>query len=225
MVACVKRTAWALGIGLGLAAPAARADTYTPPTPDDPVFRKVENERRAGAVLGLAVGVGFAGASGYPNDVKLLGNPDYYSQTPLLIGPSTSIFLLGAVSDYLNFGPMVNIATFQNGTWKSTGFGVGLTLVDELWFGVEFKTHHYEENALGGPVSTYQTYSIGPMVGYKLFIWRGFFANGYVRYWPNVGTSLTDNKIALAGTNGTVTPSAHDFGLFANFALGYTLHR
>jgi len=103
----------------------------------------------------------------------------------------------------------------------TTGFGVGFTLLDELWLGVEFKTHRYEVNAPGGPVSSYQTYSIGPVLGYKLFIWKGIFANAYLRYWPNIATSLPDNKIALAGTDGTVTHSAHDFEVFGNVSVGY----
>jgi hypothetical protein len=103
----------------------------------------------------------------------------------------------------------------------TTGFGVGVTLVDELWLGVEFKTHRYEVNAPGGPVAHYQTYSIGPVLGYKAFIWKGLFANGYARYWPNVASTLSDDKIALAGNAGSVTHNAHDFGVFANVSLGY----
>jgi hypothetical protein len=105
----------------------------------------------------------------------------------------------------------------------TTGFGVGLTLADELWLGVEFKTHRYEVSAPGGPVAGYQTYSVGPVLGYKLFVWKGLFANVYARYWPNVATSLDGNKIALAGTSGTVTHDAHDFGVFANVSIGYAI--
>jgi hypothetical protein len=103
----------------------------------------------------------------------------------------------------------------------TTGFGVGFTLLDELWLGVEFKTHRYEVNAPGGPVSSYQTYSIGPVLGYKLFIFKGLFVNAYLRYWPNIATSLPDNKIALAGTDGTVIHNAHDFEVFGNLSVGY----
>jgi hypothetical protein len=103
----------------------------------------------------------------------------------------------------------------------TTGFGVGVTLVDELWLGVEFKTHRYEVNAPGGPVASYQTYSVGPVLGYKAFIWKGLYANGYARYWPNVASTLPDNKIALAGSAGSVTHNAHDFGVFANVSIGY----
>jgi hypothetical protein len=103
----------------------------------------------------------------------------------------------------------------------TTGFGVGFTLLDELWLGAEFKTHRYEVNAPGGPVSTYQTYSIGPVLGYKFFVFKGVFVNAYLRYWPNIATSLPDNKIALAGTDGTVTHNAHDFEVFGNVSVGY----
>jgi hypothetical protein len=106
----------------------------------------------------------------------------------------------------------------------TTGFGVGYTLVDELWLGVEFKAHRYEVNAPGGPVSAYQTYSIGPVLGYKYYIWKGFYADAYARYWPNVSTSLDGGKIALTGTGGTVEHSAHDWGAFANISLGYMFH-
>jgi hypothetical protein len=103
----------------------------------------------------------------------------------------------------------------------TTGFGVGFTILDELWLGVEFKTHRYDVNAPGGAVSSYQTYSIGPVLGYKAFIYKGLFADAYLRYWPNVASSLTNNEIALRGTDGTVEHSAHDFGVFANVSIGY----
>jgi hypothetical protein len=103
----------------------------------------------------------------------------------------------------------------------TTGFGVGLTLLDELWLGVEFKTHRYEVNAPGGPVTSYQTYSVGPVLGYKLFVYKGLFANAYARYWPNVASTLDNNEVALRGANGTALHAAHDFNVFANVSIGY----
>jgi hypothetical protein len=103
----------------------------------------------------------------------------------------------------------------------TTGFGVGVTLLDELWLGVELKTHRYEVNAPGGPVTSYQTYSVGPVLGYKLFVYKGLFANAYARYWPNVASTLDHNEIALRGANGTVEHAAHDFNVFANVSIGY----
>jgi hypothetical protein len=92
---------------------------------EDPTLRKTVAERRAGIVLGVAPGIAFGGASGYPNNTRLIGNPDFYSESSMLVGASTTYFLMGALTDYVSFGPMVNIASFENDTWKSTGFGVG----------------------------------------------------------------------------------------------------
>ena len=88
-------------------------------------MRKIVSERRNGLVLGVAPGVAFAGASGYPNNQSLIGNSEFYSESPLLVGTSTTYFLMGALTDYLSVGPMVNIASFESDKWKSTGFGIG----------------------------------------------------------------------------------------------------
>jgi hypothetical protein len=103
----------------------------------------------------------------------------------------------------------------------TTGFGVGATLIDELWIGIEFKTHRYEVSAPGGEEHRYQTYSIGPVIGYKFFIWRGLHANLYFRYWPNVATSLDNDEVTLSGAGGPVVHKAHDFKLFANASIGW----
>lgn len=112
---------------LGSFVPAtAHADAITAtPAENDPTLRSVESERRNGAVLGATVGVGFAGASGYPNNARLINDPDYFSSSPLLVGWSTSYFLMGALTDYLSFGPLLNIATFESEKWKSTGWAIG----------------------------------------------------------------------------------------------------
>jgi hypothetical protein len=114
-----------------MAQPVASAEppqAAQPPAPDvaeDPTLRKIPAERRAGIVLGVAPGVAFAGASGYPNNARLVGNGDFYSESPLLVGHSTTYFLMGALTDYVSFGPMVNLARFESDSWKSTGVGVG----------------------------------------------------------------------------------------------------
>jgi hypothetical protein len=106
-------------------APPQPASTGAEVRPEESAQRPITLERRNGAVLGMSAGVGFAGASGFPNDAKLQNDPSYYSQSPLLVGWSTSYFLMGALTDYLSFGPMLNIATFESEKWKSTGFGLG----------------------------------------------------------------------------------------------------
>src|SRR5690242_1919772 len=107
------------------AAPVVAAPAPREEPPVDPTFRKVVAERRAGVVLGLATGLAFAGASGYPNSALRIGDPAYYSESSLLVGSSTTIFLMGALTDWFSFGPMLNVASFENDTWRSTGFGIG----------------------------------------------------------------------------------------------------
>lgn len=92
---------------------------------EDPTLRRTSHERRSGLVLGASGGVGFAGSSGYPNSPRLFGNPEYYSSSPMLAGWSSSWFLMGALTDYVSFGPMLTIATFESDAWKSTGWGLG----------------------------------------------------------------------------------------------------
>lgn len=109
----------------GAPSPDVTPTSKLPAAADDPTMRKITHDYRNGVVLGVAPGVGFAGSSGYPNDVKFIGNPDFYSSSSLLVGSSTTIFLQGAFTDYVSFGPMVNIATFENDTWRSTGWAIG----------------------------------------------------------------------------------------------------
>jgi hypothetical protein len=106
-------------------AQSAASSSAGSPSSVDGGSRPAPHRYRNGAVLGAVGGIAFAGASGYPNDVKLLNNPDFYSQSPLLVGYSTSLFVLGALSDYVNFGPVFTTANFESAAWKSTGFGLG----------------------------------------------------------------------------------------------------
>lgn len=109
-----------------LGAPAALADAITAtPEASDPTLRPVVHERRAGIVFGGTFGAGFAGASGYPNGARFLNDPSYYSASPLLVGWSASGFVMGALTDYLNLGPVLSVAEFDSAKWKSTGFGIG----------------------------------------------------------------------------------------------------
>lgn len=116
----------ALGAGILLISGAALADAVTvTPDANDPAGLPVVHERRGGLVLGGAGGIGMAGASGYPNNARFLNNPDYYSESPLLVGYHLSGFLMGALTDWLSIGPTVSVANFDSDKWKSTGFGVG----------------------------------------------------------------------------------------------------
>ncbi len=132
---CVTRMSalWQVFAGLSAAAwftprECAAAETRADEAAADPTLRPVRPERRNGIVLGMSTGVALAQASGYPNNLSLIGNPNFYSSTPWLIGQSTSVFFMDALADTVSFGPMVNIADFESSGWKSTGFGVGFRL-------------------------------------------------------------------------------------------------
>jgi hypothetical protein len=127
-LALVALTGTLISVVLAALETPARADEAPVLGPDgreDPTMRKTVATRRAGVVMGVSPGIAFAGASGYPNSTRLLGNPAYYSESPLLVGHSTTYFFMGALSDYVSFGPMVNIAKFESAHWTSTGFGIG----------------------------------------------------------------------------------------------------
>ncbi|HVZ72929.1 MAG TPA: hypothetical protein VHJ20_11185 [Polyangia bacterium] len=105
----------------------------------------------------------------------------------------------------------------------TTGFGVGFRFTQNLHALVEFKAHHYEVTGLDPRVEVkYTTFSIGPGLFYTIPIWRGLFLQPNIRYWPNVGSTLSGNQVAIRQPDGTVYEHrAHDFGLFANMNLGY----
>jgi hypothetical protein len=83
---------------------------------------------RRGLVVGLELGAGVAGASGYPNNITEIGDPNYYSASGWMAGSSSSLFVMGALTDYLNVGFFFSQAQFRNGDWRSNGVGGGLRL-------------------------------------------------------------------------------------------------
>lgn len=82
-------------------------------------------KRRNGLVLGLTLGPAFGYASGYPNNPLYIGQADYESKSGLMVGSSSSLLLMGALTDYLNFGFQVTAAELQSGSFRSSGTGMG----------------------------------------------------------------------------------------------------
>ena len=81
---------------------------------------------RSGVVIGLSLGGGVAGASGYPNSASDIGDPAFHSSSGFMTGTSATIFIMGALADYMNFGFWFGTANFRNGDWRSSGGGGGL---------------------------------------------------------------------------------------------------
>ena len=83
-------------------------------------------ERRSGLVFGFGMGVGVAGASGYPNDSSKIGDARYYDGSDAMGGWGGTVFVMAALSDWLNFGGFYSRATFRSGQWSSYGGGGGI---------------------------------------------------------------------------------------------------
>jgi hypothetical protein len=83
---------------------------------------------RSDLVVGLSLGAGLGGASGYPNNSSDIGNPADYTTSGWMPGSSESIFLMGALSDYLSFGFLFMHGLFKSSDFHSNTDGVGFRL-------------------------------------------------------------------------------------------------
>jgi hypothetical protein len=83
---------------------------------------------RSGVVVGTAIGYGLAHASGYPNNATLIGSPAYHSTSNVIRGANTSIFVMGALTDYVSFGFWLGGGAVQSSEWRSTQFGAGFRI-------------------------------------------------------------------------------------------------
>ncbi len=81
---------------------------------------------RGGAVVGLTIGAGLVGASGYPNDLNKIGVRSEYSASAWMAGTGETLFLMGALTDYLSFGFWYAHASASSAHWRSEGDGGGI---------------------------------------------------------------------------------------------------
>jgi hypothetical protein len=81
---------------------------------------------RKGVAVGLTLGVGPIGASGYPNELSKIGDTAFYSASGWMIGNSETLMLMGALTDYLSFGFWYTHESAENKDWRSIGNGGGL---------------------------------------------------------------------------------------------------
>jgi hypothetical protein len=86
------------------------------------------HQLRSGLVVGLALGAGIGGASGYPNNSSDIGNPADHSSSGWMPGTTESIFLMGALSDYLSFGFLFDHGLFKSSDFHANGDGGGFRI-------------------------------------------------------------------------------------------------
>lgn len=82
-------------------------------------------ERRGGLVLGVAFGYGLQHASGYPNKADQIDVPAYYAANGVALAGASSFLVMGALTDYLNFGFWFGGGAAENNNWKSSVGGGG----------------------------------------------------------------------------------------------------
>jgi len=108
-----RRRGWLCLAGIAavvLTSSFARADTPgtakpTTPAPEpEPAWQKAPALRRSGFLVGLSLGLGLGKAAGYPNDAKKIGRQTYYSETDIGAGGGLTLWIGGALADWLTFG-------------------------------------------------------------------------------------------------------------------------
>jgi hypothetical protein len=83
-------------------------------------------ERRSGWLFGFGMGLGVAGASGYPNDANKIGMSQYYDGSNPMGGAGGTLFAMYSLSDWLSFGAFYTRAQFRSGDWYTYGGGGGI---------------------------------------------------------------------------------------------------
>lgn len=95
---------------------------------DAPERRVVKHFYRKGFMLTLVLGGALGQGSGYPNDVQKIGNPDYFSRSPVMPGSSFQVVVGGALTDYFNFGVLFGGTGFKSDEWEVRATTVGFRI-------------------------------------------------------------------------------------------------
>lgn len=108
----------------------------------------------------------------------------------------------------------------------TTGGGIGMTLVDELWLLVDFKVHRFVAD-MGAEQQTYTTLTLGAELGYRYFLWRGLNVALVLRYWPNIYASSGKGVVLhdAQGASFVHKPQEQGYsGFFANVLVGWAFN-
>jgi len=100
----------------------------------------------------------------------------------------------------------------------STGGGVGYRVTKQFNVRLELKHHRFNvENKKTSQKKSYDTTTVG-IGAYYEFLFGNFLIVPNIRYWPNVSTTLDNDKFVFSNND---VHKAHDFGVFANVSLGW----
>ena len=99
---------------VAIAAPAATDEPAASPNDGDEPAKPWETaptERRGGFAMGVSLGAGFGAANGYPADSRKIGRERYYTESGVGLSTSMTVWLGGALADWLNFGAGMGFGT------------------------------------------------------------------------------------------------------------------
>ncbi len=87
------------------------------PAAEGPAWETAPSLRRAGFSMGVLLGGSLGNVSGYPNDVAKRGKPEFLTDTGFAYGGNATLWLGGALADWLVFGAGLSASYAQgNGT-------------------------------------------------------------------------------------------------------------
>ena len=87
----------------------------TPATPETPAWETALATRRGGFTVGLSLGASLGNITGYPNDIRKNGRPEYLTDMGAAFGGGGTLWLGGALADWLVFGVGVGFNRSQGG--------------------------------------------------------------------------------------------------------------
>lgn len=113
-------TSEAAGPDAGSQAPAAApvatdAGPAAPAGKETPAWEKAPAERRSGFSLGLLVSGGLGNIIGYPADIEKRGKAEFKTDMGAAYGGTATLWLGGALTDWLVFGAGLGGGAFQGG--------------------------------------------------------------------------------------------------------------
>lgn len=124
----------AIALPLVLCASPALADRSVPPPvtndagpsspsgADTPAWEKAPPERRAGFALGVLLGGGLGNVTGYPADIEKRGEDEFRKDMGATYGGSATLWLGGALADWLVFGVGLGGGAYQGNDTDLVGF-------------------------------------------------------------------------------------------------------
>lgn len=94
----------------------------SPAGAEAPAWEKAPAERRSGFSMGVLIGGGIGNIAGYPADIEKRGKAEFRTDMGAAYGGNATLWLGGALTDYLVFGAGLGGGMYQGGGTTLQGF-------------------------------------------------------------------------------------------------------